>query len=187
MQNNALKYTKKWMSCVFAVRVFAYGVFFLEKIPVFLTPIHKDRITERTNCHTVALCLLSVIAETPVMVRHFSPLTAKSEIPQISRPFICDKPAERPCGGAGLLFVSVALHGGFSRHLSPFQGLMIVRVCSRGVAPGYCMTPRWGCRSPSRRRIPPKPHRRVFSLRFGRRLQQFGITRPTKPQRGARK
>jgi hypothetical protein len=41
MQNNALKYAKKWMSCVFTGRRFAYGGFFLEKIPVFSTPIQK--------------------------------------------------------------------------------------------------------------------------------------------------
>jgi hypothetical protein len=55
MQNNALKYAKKWMTCIFAGRRFAYGGFFLEKIPVFSTPMQKiaspsGRIATQWRC-----------------------------------------------------------------------------------------------------------------------------------------
>jgi hypothetical protein len=41
-------------------------------------------------------------------------------------------------------FASAAAATGCGERLSPFQGLMILPVRSRGVAPGYCIAPRCG-------------------------------------------
>jgi hypothetical protein len=41
-------------------------------------------------------------------------------------------------------FASAAAATGCGERLSPFQGLMILPVRSRGVAPGYCISPRCG-------------------------------------------